>query len=285
MKKTDRTIQPHQLYFIATPIGNLEDISHRAISLLSSVDRIYAEDTRTSSVLLKRYQISARLFSYHAHNQEKRTHEIISFLAMGGTAALISDAGMPLINDPGYPLVQSLVAHRIGFTVVPGACAPVCALVHSGLPAHQFLYKGYVPVSAKRLKDALSRSLTESVTSIWLLPKKSLRRVVATLCSLDPHHPICIARELTKKHETVYRCTIGELAVMQEQIDERGEFVLLIGPAPARSEHAISAETHALARAIACDIGASKTARYMAKYLGGDRSGWYKMLQANLVVK
>ncbi|MGI8945695.1 MAG: 16S rRNA (cytidine(1402)-2'-O)-methyltransferase, partial [Thermoleophilaceae bacterium] len=192
-----------------TPIGNLEDVTLRVLSALRDADVVACEDTRRTRTLLERYGVTATLVSYHEHNEEARSAELVERMRGGETVALVSDAGMPLVSDPGYVLVRACIGAGLAVEVLPGPSAALAALVASGLPADRWRFVGFLP----RKKGELRRALAEEGGT--LVAFESPRRVPATLAVLagmDPERPAAVCRELTKLHEQVTRGTAAELA-------------------------------------------------------------------------
>jgi 16S rRNA (cytidine1402-2'-O)-methyltransferase len=215
------------LYLVATPIGNLEDISFRALRILREVPLIAAEDTRTSGVLLKHYQISTPLTSYHDHNKEEKTGQLLERLK-DGDLALVSDAGTPGINDPGYNLVQ--VALKAGHLVVPvpGPSAPVAALSASGLASDRFCYLGYLPRKSKARQDLLDQVKGLPWTLIFLETPRRLLLSLEDCKAILGERDLAVARELTKFHEEIFRGKFTE-AIRHFSVQEpKGEFTLVI---------------------------------------------------------
>src|SRR6266550_2690181 len=198
-----------RLVVCPTPIGNLEDVTLRVLSALREADVVACEDTRRTRTLLGRYGVSAPLVSYHEHNEERRSVELVSRMRAGETVALVSDAGMPLVSDPGYVLVRACVAAGLSVEVLPGPSAALAALVASGLAADSWRFVGFLP----RKRGELRRRLSSAGPT--LVAFESPRRVPATLAVLaevDPLRPVALCRELTKVHEEVVRGTAAELA-------------------------------------------------------------------------
>jgi len=215
------------LYLVATPIGNLSDISYRAVHILNSVDLIAAEDTRTSSVLLRHYSISTPLKSYHSHNISKETPKLIEKLKSGNSLALISDAGTPGISDPGYNLVYECIQNNIKVIPIPGAAAFISALVASGLPTNKFVFEGFLPHKKGR-QTRLNFLKDETRTIIFY---ESPHRIVKTLNQLLYYlgdRKCVIAREITKKFEDFIHGSLSELAKQLENKKVKGELVLLV---------------------------------------------------------
>jgi 16S rRNA (cytidine1402-2'-O)-methyltransferase len=231
MKKTPQT--PATLYIVATPIGNLADISFRAIETLKSVSFIFAEDTRSFSRIKNTYKIDVPCESYHEHNENARTNRIIDLLSKGNSIALVSEAGTPLISDPGYRIVKT--AREAGFRVspIPGACAAIAALSASGLETDQFIFLGFLPVKSGKKKTVLTEALSLNCTIICY---ESPHRIIKTLDLLEdisPHHPICSAREISKLYEDIFNGTPAEVKNhLLENSAVKGEFVILIGKLP-----------------------------------------------------
>lgn len=217
------------LYVVATPIGNLSDISQRALKVLSEVDFIAAEDTRNSLRLLTHFGISQTLISYHEHNKREKGEEITSRLLSGESCALITDAGTPAISDPGEDLVALCAEKGIPVTSIPGACAFVNALALSGLPTARFVFEGFLPVSKKERKERLSAVAREERTVILHEAPHKLRATLDDLCrELGGERRISLCRELTKLNEEICRTTIARAVETYSQKEPRGEYVLVI---------------------------------------------------------
>lgn len=219
----------YSVYFVPLPIGNREDITRRALDVLSSVDVIACEDTRHTGMLLKHYGISKPLMSMHEHNESVRSGEIVQRVAAGERFAVVTDAGMPGVSDPGYRLIQTLKASDVSFTVLPGPSAVVTALVGSGLPSDAFFFGGFLPVKSGKKGQLLEAAVAANVTSIYYESPFRIVKTVNALAAIDPAVPICVARELTKAFETYHRGTAAELAAEFAQRAPKGEMVLLIG--------------------------------------------------------
>jgi 16S rRNA (cytidine1402-2'-O)-methyltransferase len=210
-----------------TPIGNLEDVTLRVLSALREADVVACEDTRRTRTLLDRYGVNAKLVSYHEHNEEQRSAELVEQMRTGANVALVSDAGMPLVSDPGYVLVRACVAAGLPVEVLPGPSAALAALVASALPADRWRFVGFLPRKPGELKRVLAE------TGGTLIAFESPRRVPATLALLaeeDPARQVAVCRELTKAHEEVVRGTAAELAERYADAPPRGEVVLVFGP-------------------------------------------------------
>ena len=219
------------LHVVATPIGNLKDISFRALETLAAADHVIAEDTRTTKVLLSHYGVSTPLTAYHEHNARLVRPHLLARLATGAKLALVSDAGTPLVSDPGYKLVQEAIAQGVHVTAVPGASAILAALIVAGLPTDRFFFEGFLPHKSAARRARLTKLAQVPGTLVFF---ESPRRLVETLvdCAavLGPR-PAAVARELTKFYESVKRGALTDLAhslAQEEQL--RGEIVLLIAP-------------------------------------------------------
>ncbi len=219
------------LYIVATPIGNLSDISQRAIAILQQVDVIAAEDTRHSGHLLQHYSIGTPTVSLHEHNEQQRSEALLVRLQQGDSVALISDAGTPLISDPGYRLVSLIREHHIPVVPIPGSCALIAALSASGLPSDSFAFEGFLPSKQGARQQALQDVVAETRTLIFY---ESPRRLQATLQDMmavfGEQRLVCLARELTKLHETIMTKPLTELLewVANDSNQQRGECVVLI---------------------------------------------------------
>lgn len=220
------------LYLVSTPIGNLSDITYRAVEVLKSCDLILCEDTRHSSHLLQHYDIKKPLRSFHMHNENSASASLIEELNQGKSICLISDAGTPLISDPGFPLVQACIEANISVTPLPGACACIDALVGSGLPAHRFQFVGFLPQKKTDLARMLTEMLIYSGTSICYESPHRLLETLELLAALSPERKVCVARELTKKFETFHRGTAASLFTHYQTTPPKGEIVLLVSEDP-----------------------------------------------------
>ena len=225
------TVQQGTLYIVATPIGNLDDISYRAVRILSEVDLIAAEDTRKTKILLDRFHIHKNLLSYHNFNERQRAGQLIQKLKSGTSIALVSDAGTPGISDPAYRVVHDAIKENIVVVPVPGASAFLAALVVSGMPMEKFVYEGFLPHKKGR-KTRLEQLAREDRTIIlYESPHRILRALQDILAILGDRH-IVIARELTKKFEEVLRGKTSELIDRISSRPLKGEFVIVISPVP-----------------------------------------------------
>ena len=218
-----------RIVLVPTPIGNLSDITLRALEILNAADRIACEDTRHSGQLLARHGISGKpLVSLHEHNEARRAPEIVAAARAGELNSVISDAGMPGISDPGYRLVQACIESGTPFEVLPGPSAVITALIGSGFPCHAFRFGGFLSVKSGKRRAALAAALETGETGIFF---ESPHRVVSTLeilAEIDPAARTCVARELTKKFETSHRGTAAEVLAHFQAHPPKGEIVILV---------------------------------------------------------
>lgn len=216
------------LYLCATPIGNLDDITFRVLETLRSVDVIAAEDTRNSIKLLNRFEIKTPMTSYHEFNKFEKGRQLIEQLLSGKNIAVITDAGMPGISDPGEELVKMAYEAGVPVTVLPGACACVTALTLSGLPTRRFCFEAFLPSDKKERKDVLEELKTETRTIVLYEAPHRLKRTLAELMEVLGDRRLTFCRELTKKHEQAFQTTFSEALAYYEENEPKGEFVLVI---------------------------------------------------------
>jgi 16S rRNA (cytidine1402-2'-O)-methyltransferase len=263
-----------RLVVCPTPIGNLEDVTLRVLSALREADVVACEDTRRTRILLDRYGVNAKLVSYHEHNERARASELVGRMRDGAVVALVSDAGMPLVSDPGYLLVQACVAAGLPVEVLPGPSAAITALVASGLPADEWHFHGFLP----RKKGELRQVLSEPGGT--LVAFESPRRVpgtLALLAELDPGREVAVCRELTKVHEEIVRGSALELAKRYADAAPKGEIVLVIGAAP-EAGAAESVALHALRRLVDAGAHPRKAAGVVAELTGASANSLYRAL-------
>ena len=218
------------LYLVATPIGNLEDITLRALRILKEVDQIACEDTRHTLKLLNHYEISKPLISYHEHNELTRAPELVLAMENGSSIALVSDAGMPLVSDPGHRLVTLAIRHHISVVPVPGPAALLAALSASGLPNEEFLFVGFLPARSGERRRALEHLRIEERTMIFYEAPHRIADTVADALAILGNRPACLAREVTKLHEEFRRGKLFDLVQSLGDRPAKGEITLLIGP-------------------------------------------------------
>ena len=229
------TLDSPALYVVPTPLGNLGDMTQRAIDVLRQVPWVAAEDTRHSAPLLKQYGSNARLLAAHEHNEETAAQQVISRLAEGESVALVSDAGTPAVSDPGARLVARVRAAGFRVVPLPGACAAVTALSASGLAEAHFLFYGFLPARAKQREEALRElSALPYALVFYEAPHRILEAVVSLALVLGAQRTVVLARELTKIYETIHSCPLGEAHdwLLADANRQRGEFVLLVSGAP-----------------------------------------------------
>lgn len=216
------------LYIVSTPIGNLKDITYRAVETLKSVDLIAAEDTRHTRILCRHYNIETPLTSYFEHNKIKKADHILKLLGEGKEIALVTDAGTPGISDPGYHLIRLVKQHHIPVTVAPGVTALIAALSLSGLPCHNFIFEGFLPVKSAARRKKLEQFKQEERTLIFYESPHRLVKALADIESTLGDSSVVCARELTKKFEEIKEGPAGELREYFSKEKPRGEFVLLV---------------------------------------------------------
>src|ERR1700737_4879507 len=218
------------LYLVGTPIGNLEDITLRALRILREADQIAAEDPRHTQKLLQHYEIARPLVSYHEHNEMTRAPELVVALEQGAKIALVADAGMPLVSDPGHRLVAMCLRHHIPVVPIPGPSALLAALSASGLPNEEFLFVGFLPSRSGERRRALERLRIENRTIIFYEAPHRVEESISDAREILGDRPACLAREVTKLHEEFRRGKLSELSASLEARPARGEITLLIGP-------------------------------------------------------
>ncbi|MDF1724581.1 MAG: 16S rRNA (cytidine(1402)-2'-O)-methyltransferase [Alcanivorax sp.] len=269
------------LYIVSTPIGNLDDISRRAIAVLGEVDWVAAEDTRHSQRMLEQLGVRSRLISCHDHNESARSEELVARLQSGEQGALISDAGTPLVSDPGYRLVRA--CHQAGVRVVPipGASALLAALAAAGQPSDRFLFEGFVPAKGAPRQQAIERLAKLSVTSIiYEAPHRVLSFLEALKPLVEKDREISLCRELTKQFETIRMGVVADIYdwVASDRNQQRGELVLVLSPATQAADW--SEQDQALAKSLLAELPVSRVAKIMAAHTGLKRQAVYTLLEA-----
>lgn len=267
------------LYIVATPIGNLADITQRALSVLQGVDLIAAEDTRHSARLLQHYNINTRTVAIHEHNEQSKSGWVIQQLQSGQNIALISDAGTPLISDPGYQLVNECRAVGVPVVPIPGACAVVAALCASGLATDSFQFIGFLPVKVQARQNVLKSLAGARQTSImYEAPRRVKDTLLAMLEVFDASRRIVLAKEITKSFENFVSGTVSEVLawITEEPQREKGEFVLLLSPAEKNSDEMPSAAV-ALLEELLPLLPAKKAAGVVAKHYALKKNDLYKI--------
>jgi 16S rRNA (cytidine1402-2'-O)-methyltransferase len=262
-----------RLVVCPTPIGNLEDITLRVLSALREADVVACEDTRRTRILLDRYGVSATLVSYHEHNERERSAQLVRRMGDGETVALVSDAGMPLVSDPGYVLVRACVAAGLAVEVLPGPSAALAALVASGLAAETWRFVGFLP----RRKGELAAVFATPETIVAFESPRRLAASLAALAAIDPEREVAVCRELTKVHEEVVRGTAAELAARYAAGEPRGEIVLVAGGA-AEAEGDLAAALDALRRLVDSGAKARPAAAVVSDLTGVPANALYRGL-------
>lgn len=262
------------VYFVATPIGNLADISLRALETLRQVDIIACEDTRTSQKLLGHYDIHKQLISHHKHNEKSSAEGIIALAKEGKQVAVISDSGMPVISDPGETLAARLRQEEIPFTIIPGANAALSALVLSGMNASQFCFVGFLPEKAKECAELLAQYCTLPCTLLFYLSPHNLQKDIETLHASLGARKACLVKEISKMFEQTFSFVLGE----EVQIDGRGEFVLVVEGAKIVADQTSHAELKAeIDLLIEHNMSQSDAVRLIAKKMKLSKNDVYKI--------
>ncbi|MCA7014051.1 16S rRNA (cytidine(1402)-2'-O)-methyltransferase [Dickeya dadantii] len=271
-------ISASTLYIVPTPIGNLADITQRALAVLQQVDLIAAEDTRHTGLLLQHFAINARLFALHDHNEQQKAEQLLARLQQGMSIALVSDAGTPLINDPGYHLVRRCREAGVRVVPLPGPCAAITALSAAGLPSDRFCYEGFLPAKTKARKDTLRDLLEEPRTLIFY---ESTHRLLDSLQDMvdvwGPERYVVLARELTKTWESLYGAPVAELLAWVQDDDNRrkGEMVLIVeGHRP--DEEVLSAAALRTLQLLRAELPLKKAAALAAEIHGVKKNALYR---------
>jgi 16S rRNA (cytidine1402-2'-O)-methyltransferase len=272
-------ISASTLYIVPTPIGNLGDITQRALSVLQSVDLIAAEDTRHTGLLLQHFAINARLFALHDHNEQQKSEVLLAKLQEGQSIALVSDAGTPLINDPGYHLVRTCREAGIRVVPLPGPCAAIAALSAAGLPSDRFCYEGFLPAKSKGRRDALKALEQEPRTIIFYESTHRLLDSLDDICAvLGEARYVVLAREITKTWESIHGAPIGELAawVKEDENRRKGEMVLIVEGFKAQSDDELPADALRTLALLQAELPLKKAAALAAEIHGVKKNALYK---------
>ncbi|AIY64030.1 16S rRNA (cytidine(1402)-2'-O)-methyltransferase [Pseudoalteromonas piratica] len=269
-----------QLFVVATPIGNLEDITQRALNVLQSVDIIAAEDTRHTNKLLSHFSIQAKIVAVHDHNEKQKASELLSWLEQGLNVALVSDAGTPLISDPGYAVVNLCREQGAMVSPIPGACAAIAAVSCSGLPTDRFQFIGFTPAKSKARQDFFVDAFNSGMTSIMY---ESTHRIMASLddlkAALGDDQKVVLAKELTKSFETFFSGTVVELIAFltEDPARQKGEIVLML-PGKQASKNEISPEAIKLIELLQSEMPLKKACGIAADYFGLKKNALYKAM-------
>ena len=270
-----------KLFIVSTPIGNLEDITYRAVDTLKNVDLILAEDTRHSAKLISHFQISKKLIAFHDHNEKSQYMKIIEKLNDGLNIALISDAGTPLINDPGFNLVRSAKQENISVIPIPGPSSPIAALSASGLPADSFTFLGFVPTKDSDRINFLEKLKYSSGTSIFFeSPSRILKTTTLIKEIFGSKRNVCLAKEISKIHETIITGDIDEIIhYLEESSDhQKGEFVVLVGGLNYKEIDEKLVLLNEIIPHLLKEMSASKAAKLAAKITSLDKDTCYKAI-------
>ena len=272
-----RLLEP-ALYLVATPIGNLADITVRALETLAAADILACEDTRVTRILLDRYGIRRRVTAYHEHNAVEAGPKLVAAVLSGKSVALVSDAGTPLISDPGFRLVGEVVAGGGRVVPIPGPSALLAALTASGLPSDAFLFAGFLPVKAGQRRTRMEELRAAPATLIFYESPRRLAETLAAMADVLGDRPAAIGRELTKTFEEMRRGSLAALARAYAGEDTpRGEVVICVGP-PLAAEQRSPDDIDALLLSLAAELGASKAAGEAARMTGGRKPDLYRRL-------
>ncbi|MGK7244772.1 16S rRNA (cytidine(1402)-2'-O)-methyltransferase [Buttiauxella agrestis] len=277
-------ISASTLYIVPTPIGNLGDITQRALSVLQSVDLIAAEDTRHTGLLLQHFAINARMFALHDHNEQQKSETLLAKLQEGQSIALVSDAGTPLINNPGYHLVRTCREAGIRVVPLPGPCAAIAALSAAGLPSDRFCYEGFLPAKSKGRRDALKAIEQEPRTLIFYESTHRLLDSLDDICAvLGESRYVVLARELTKTWESIHGAPIGELAawVKEDENRRKGEMVLIVEGFKAPADDALPADALRTLALLQTELPLKKAAALAAEIHGVKKNALYKYALEN----
>ena len=277
---TAADVLPGQLYVVATPIGNLGDLSPRARTILANVSCIAAEDTRHTRQLLQAFGIDRPLVSLHEHNEAAKSGELIDRLLSGESLALVSDAGTPLISDPGFDLIALARQRKITVIAVPGPCAAIAALSVAGLPTDRFLFEGFLPAKSTARRAHLQSLANETRTLVFYEAPHRVRDVLADLASvLGAQRPASVSRELTKRFETTYSGSLSELADLATRDENfaRGEIVIVVAGATRQESDAVALDAEQLLRALLEELSPAQAAKIAAKISGAKRNDLYSL--------
>ena len=276
----DSQKSPGTLYIVATPIGNLEDITFRAVKILKQVDLIAAEDTRHSKKLLSHYEIRTNLISCHEHNEVARTPQLITHLKNGLDIALISDAGTPSISDPGYKLVSAVARENLSIIPIPGCSAAIAGLSVAGLPTDSFLFLGFLPKKQQKQRQALEDIKNQTPTLIFYESPRRIKAVIDNMINILGDRKACLAREITKLHEEYIRGNLSDiLNVLEEKETVKGECALFVqGQSEEKTIDQEELEEIILTRLPTTDLGTSGLAKQISEEFNLSKKQVYDMI-------
>jgi len=268
------------IFVVATPIGNLGDLTPRAREILAGVSLIAAEDTRHTRQLLQSFGIEAKLTSLHDHNEAEKSAELIDRVARGDSLAIVSDAGTPLISDPGFSLIAAARQRAVPVIAIPGACAAIAAISVSGLPADRFTFEGFLPAKNAARRSRLDALAAETRTLIFYEAPHRLREVLDDMASIfgsERHATVC--RELTKRFETTYSGSLAELSATaaNDENMSRGEIVIVVAGAPAAKQESAAFDAQQLLRALLDELPPAQAAKIAARVTGMKRAALYDL--------
>lgn len=267
------------LYIVATPIGNLDDITLRAIEVLRSVDLVAAEDTRHSQHLLSHLGISKKMLSLHEHNERDRIQQILNYLGEGQQIAVVSDAGTPLISDPGFPLVRAVVAKGFRVTPIPGVSSVITALSAAGLPTDKFSFHGFLPQKISERLNRLESLMGADGTHVLLESTHRIKRLLEQVMRLMPQTQVVLAKELTKRHETFIRGTAEECLQVfaKDALLKKGEFVVLLHHDKTDETNSVNMDAESLLKLLLAEMPLKKAVILAVKLTGLKKNDLYKM--------
>jgi 16S rRNA (cytidine1402-2'-O)-methyltransferase len=277
---TETTIQKGTLYVVSTPIGNLSDITQRALDVLSSVDIIAAEDTRHTHKLLNHFSIKAKVIAVHDHNEKQKANDLLVWLEQGMSVALVSDAGTPLISDPGYAVVNLCREQGAKVSPIPGACAAIAAVSCSGLPTDRFQFIGFTPAKSKARQEFFTAAFNSGMTSIMY---ESTHRIMASLDdlkeALGEQQKVVLAKELTKSFETFFSGSVVDLIafLLEDTARQKGEIVLML-PGKTSVNADVSPEVVKLIQRLQAEMPLKKACGVAADYFGLKKNALYKAM-------
>ena len=279
MNTAASAVQPGHLYVVATPIGNLGDLSPRALDVLRGVDAICAEDTRNSAGLLSHFGVKKPLLALHDHNEEQVAAGLVARIAGGDSLALVSDAGTPLVSDPGFRLVRAVREAGLPVVALPGPCAAIAARSISGIPSDRFLFVGFLPAKASQRRAALEELAAEPATLLLYESSHRIADCAADLATVLGTRRVCIARELTKLFEQSAVMSAAELPawIAADAHREKGEFALVVEGAPKREALSGGADVERILRVLVRELGASQGSKLAAEITGMKKRELYEM--------